>query len=279
MWIAPMLFGGTIPLTHGFQVLMYPIAFDCGGAKYAREQGIPVILFPKAKNSSESLSEEDLVGALSCTYVKNSCLPQLHYQIYFCHLLFGGPGENKVNRQMSESSIYTTHQDKDDDDANNKIELGPLCTLKEQFEKDKDDESLRRRKEQVLDINAVGESLDPEVKILSLIIKSPGRSAIVLPIPKDGNPKSPWFVLKEGSKYSLKFTFQVSNNIATCLKYMNTVWKTGIKVDSTKQMIGAFSPQLEPLYTQMPEHTTPSGIVARGSYSARTKVIFFPFSL
>ncbi|KAK4360067.1 hypothetical protein RND71_022296 [Anisodus tanguticus] len=37
---------------------------DCGGAKYAREQGIPVILFPKAKNSSEGLSEEDLVDVL-----------------------------------------------------------------------------------------------------------------------------------------------------------------------------------------------------------------------
>lgn len=37
---------------------------DCGGAKYAREQGIPVIVFPKAKNSSEGLSEEDLVGSL-----------------------------------------------------------------------------------------------------------------------------------------------------------------------------------------------------------------------
>ncbi|KAK4360076.1 hypothetical protein RND71_022305 [Anisodus tanguticus] len=190
----------------------------------------------------------------------------------------GGPvGENnKVNRQMSENSIYTTDQEEDDDEANNKIELGPQCSLKQQFEKDKDDESLRRWKEQLLgsvDINAVGESLDPEVKILSLEIKSLGRSDIVLPIPKDGNPKSPWFVLKEGSKYSLKFTFQVNNNIVTGLKYTNTVWKTGIKVDSTKQMIGAFSPQLEPYTHEMPEDTTPFGIFARGSYSARTKFL------
>ncbi|XP_055827844.1 rho GDP-dissociation inhibitor 1-like [Solanum dulcamara] len=189
----------------------------------------------------------------------------------------GGPVENRVNRQMSESSIYTTDQEEEDDDeANNKIELGPQCTLKEQFEKDKDDESLRRWKEQLLgsvDINAVGESLDPEVKILSLAIKSPGRSDIVLPIPEDGNPKSPWFVLKEGSKYSLNFTFQVNNNIVTGLKYTNAVWKTGIKVDSTKQMIGAFSPQLEPYTHEMPEDTTPSGIFARGSYSARTKFL------
>ncbi|XP_060212730.1 rho GDP-dissociation inhibitor 1-like [Lycium barbarum] len=185
------------------------------------------------------------------------------------------PGEKNVSRQMSESSLYTT-EDEEEDETNNKIELGPQCTLKEQFEKDKDDESLRRWKEQLLgsvDINSVGESLDPDVKILSLEIKSPGRPDIVLPIPEDGNPKSPWFTLKEGSKYSLKFSFQVSNNIVTGLKYTNTVWKTGIRVDSTKQMIGAFSPQSEPYTHEMPEETTPSGMFARGSYSARTKFL------
>ncbi|CAN4106684.1 unnamed protein product [Withania somnifera] len=183
--------------------------------------------------------------------------------------------ENKVSRQMSESSMYTT-EDEDEDENVKKIELGPQCTLKETFEKDKDDESLRRWKEQLLgsvDINAVGESLDPEVKILSLEIKSPGRTDIVLSIPENGKPQSPWFVLKEGSKYSLKFTFQVNNNIVTGLKYTNTVWKTGMKVDSMKEMIGAFSPQAEPYTHEMPEETTPSGIFARGSYVARTKFL------
>ncbi|WMV31451.1 hypothetical protein MTR67_024836 [Solanum verrucosum] len=177
------------------------------------------------------------------------------------------PGEKNVSRQMSESSLYTT-EDEEEDETHNKIELGPQCTLKEQFEKDKDDESLRRWKEQLL-----GKSLDPDVKILSLEIKSPGRPDIVLPIPEGGKPQCPWFTLKEGSKYSLKFSFLVTNNIVTGLKYTNTVWKTGLKVDSTKQMIGAFSPQSEPYTHEMPEDTTPSGMFARGSYSARTKFL------
>ncbi|MCD7461386.1 hypothetical protein HAX54_046014 [Datura stramonium] len=87
--------------------------------------------------------------------------------------------------------------------------------LSKNTQKDKDDESLRRWKEQLLgsvDINSVGESLDPDVKILSLEIK-------------------------------------------LC----------------TKQMIGAFSPQSEPYTHEMPEETTPSGMFARGSYSAKTK--------
>lgn len=73
------------------------------------------------------------------------------------------------------------------------------------------------------------ETLDPEVKILSLAIKSPGRADIFLPIPENGKPKGLWFTLKEGSRYSLNFTFQVCNNIVSGLKYTNTVWKTGVK--------------------------------------------------
>lgn len=148
------------------------------------------------------------------------------------------------------------------------------------------------------------ETLEPEVKILSLAIKSPGRPDIFLTIPENGTPKGSWFTLKEGSRYSLLFTFQVSNNIVSGLKYTNTVWKTGVKgnkislsfspslslpgltivgfhiffswmtvvVDNTKEMLGTFSPQSEPYTYEMPEDTTPSGIFARGSYSARSKV-------
>ena len=36
-------------------------------------------------------------------------------------------------------------------------------------------------------------------------------------------------------------------------------------------MIGTFNPQAEPYTHEIPEETTPSGIFARGSYSARSK--------
>lgn len=67
------------------------------------------------------------------------------------------------------------------------------------------------------------------MKIKSLSIISPGRDDIVLPIPEDGKPKGLWFTIKEGCLYRLKFTFEVSNNIVSGLKYTNTVWKTGVK--------------------------------------------------
>ncbi|KAK7258341.1 hypothetical protein RIF29_23914 [Crotalaria pallida] len=183
--------------------------------------------------------------------------------------------DEPLTRQVSESSVYATDLDDDDDEAT-KIELGPQCTLKEHLEKDKDDESLRRWKEQLLgsvDVNNVAEVLEPEVKINSLSIVSPGRDDIVLPIPEDGNLKGLWFTLKEGSHYRLKFSFQVNNNIVSGLKYTNTVWKTGIKVDSSKEMLGTFSPQTEPYTHEMPEEITPSGMFARGQYSAKSKFL------
>ncbi|WCJ37452.1 Rho GDP-dissociation inhibitor 1 [Euphorbia peplus] len=173
-----------------------------------------------------------------------------------------------------EEKVSVNDQEDDDDDQN--IQLGPQCTLKEQLEKDKDDESLRKWKEQLLgsvDIENIGETLDPEVKILSLSIISPGRPDIVLSVPEDGKVKGSWFTLKEGSPYNLMFTIQVSNNIVSGLKYTNTVWKTGVKVDTTKEMLGTFSPQPEPYTLTMPEENTPSGMFARGQYSAKSKFL------
>ena len=43
-------------------------------------------------------------------------------------------------------------------------------------------------------------------------------------------------------------------------------------MDSAKEMLGTFSPQPEPYAYVTPEETTPSGMFARGSYSAKTKV-------
>ncbi|XP_062107249.1 rho GDP-dissociation inhibitor 1-like [Humulus lupulus] len=180
------------------------------------------------------------------------------------------------NMEDDDHHHHHHHEDEDDDHHGNNLQLGPQYTLKEQLEKDKDDESLRRWKEQLLgsvDFDNVGETLEPEVKIVELSIISPGRSDIVLPIPEDGKPKGLWFTLKEGSRYSLKFSFNVSNNIVSGLKYTNTVWKTAIKVDSTKEMIGTFSPQPEAYTHVMPEETTPSGMFARGTYSAKSKFL------
>ncbi|KAG0462630.1 hypothetical protein HPP92_021106 [Vanilla planifolia] len=192
--------------------------------------------------------------------------------------------ENELNRKMSSASVCSTDGGEDDDDdgeeeddeKNAHVVLGPQLALKEQLEMDKDDESLRKWKEQLLagvDLSEVGENPDPEVKINSLSIITPDRPDLVLPIPFVPNAKGYAFSLKDGSRYRLKFAFTVSNNIVSGLRYTNTVWKAGVRVENTKVMLGTFSPQKEPYTYELEEETTPSGIFARGSYSARTKFV------
>ncbi|XWS13301.1 hypothetical protein CRYUN_Cryun36dG0025700 [Craigia yunnanensis] len=198
--------------------------------------------------------------------------------------------DNKNKKFVDDEAENNDHHEDDGDQNENEhdeeedaklksekeLDLGPQFSLKEQLEKDKDDESLRRWKEQLLgsvDMSAVEESKEPEVKILSLSILCPGRSDIILPIPFASKPKSSLFILREGSRYRLKFSFSVSKNIVSGLKYTNTVWKTGVRVDNTKLMLGTFSPKKEPYTYELEEETTPSGLFARGSYSARTKFV------
>ena len=67
------------------------------------------------------------------------------------------------------------------------------------------------------------------MKVLNLTILSPGRPDLVLPIPFQEDDKGYAFALKDGSPYSFRFSFIVSNNIVSGLKYTNTVWKTGVR--------------------------------------------------
>ncbi|KAI3815107.1 hypothetical protein L1987_14763 [Smallanthus sonchifolius] len=50
---------------HGRFVVLVTNKHDCGGANYARENGIPVIIYPSMKGEPEGLSSNDLVVALS----------------------------------------------------------------------------------------------------------------------------------------------------------------------------------------------------------------------
>jgi Rho GDP-dissociation inhibitor len=81
--------------------------------------------------------------------------------------------------------------------------------------------------------NQTAETLEPDVKMTSLSILSTGRPDMVLPLPPEPKSKEPWFTLKEGSAYRLKFTFAVAGNIVSGLRYTNTVWKTGIRGNCT----------------------------------------------
>ncbi|KAK2648881.1 hypothetical protein Ddye_016370 [Dipteronia dyeriana] len=151
---------------------------------------------------------------------------------------------------------------------------GRLLSLKEQIDKDKDDDSLRRWKEKLLgcvegDLNG---QMEPEVKFHSIGIVSDDFGEINTPLPVNGNQSDRvLFTLREGSQYQLKLTFSVLHNIVSGLTYSNTVWKAGLEVDQMKGMLGTYAPQREPYVYSLEEETTPSGVLARGIYSAKLK--------
>ncbi len=168
-------------------------------------------------------------------------------------------------------------------------ELGPQLLFKEQLEKDNEDESLRRWKEQLLGsaasclLDAAGGEngfLEPEVKVLRLGIQAKGREELELPLDPQllllltTSSTSCSFSLKEGCHYHLKFVFTVRSNIVSGLTCINTVWKLGIMVDQTRSMLGTFAPQQEPYVHIMPEaHVIPSGSLARGTYTANLRFL------
>lgn len=155
--------------------------------------------------------------------------------------------------------------------------VSPIVPLKDQLEKDKDDESLRRWKEQLLGgipPDPIGvENVEPKVQVIQFTILCDGRPEIVIPLPLSTNHKTLLFTLKEGCTYKIKFTFLVQHNIVCGLTYIHTVWKNGFRVEKTKTMLGTFGPQVDPYTHILDEENAPSGIFARGNYTTRIQFV------
>jgi len=57
------------------------------------------------------------------------------------------------------------------------------------------------------------------------------------------------------------------------LKYMNFVFKHGIRVDKGTQMVGSYGPQMEAYEFACPEDIAPTGFAARGKYTAKGRLL------
>ncbi|KAG6554071.1 hypothetical protein Mapa_003986 [Marchantia paleacea] len=228
----------------------------------------------KSEKSSKSQSSKDVAAAVSEPEAAAAVIAEEEKDSYPEELTY----PTELVRQFSKHSVC----DSEDDESESAqvadeyaLGLGPIVPLKEQLERDKEDESLRRWKEQLLgQVSLAGdEAVEPEVRFLTLGMTSPGRPDISIPLPLQKNSRGVTFTLKEGALYRLQFTFNVLHNIVSGLRYVHTVWKGVVQVDHTKIMLGTFSPQIEP-YTQiMEEETTPAGVLARGAYTAKTKFV------
>ncbi|MCO5587323.1 hypothetical protein L7F22_041272 [Adiantum nelumboides] len=188
-------------------------------------------------------------------------------------------GPSVLRKQFSRTSLCDSEEEEHPEAsiaAQDEFVPSPLVPLKQHLELDKEDESLRRWKEQLLggiDLDPSDEKVDPEVEFVGLSILARGRAELIIPLPLRRSKAEVAFVLKEGSSYNLKFTFTVKHNLVSGLTYLNTVWRCGAQVDRTHIMLGSFSPRKEPYVQILDEETTPTGIMAQGVYSAKTKFV------
>ncbi|KAL3829260.1 hypothetical protein ACJIZ3_018062 [Penstemon smallii] len=181
-------------------------------------------------------------------------------------------------KMMNKDSVGMENQEDEDADHiiiksnNGGLDLDPphLCLL-EQPHKDKGGKNNMPKRTGVLD--DISSRRKADVEIVGLSILCPGRPEISLSHPFISSPKACLFTLKEGTKYRLKFSFIVSNKIVTGLKYENTLWKAGVRIDRCTLKLGNFSPRENPYGYQLEEETLPSGMLVRGLYSARAKVV------
>jgi len=149
---------------------------------------------------------------------------------------------------------------------------------------DKDDEALRKWKEQLLGnaTQAYSPKDDPRrVVVTDMVIVCDGRPAGDIVYKFDNKQeleklKESPFILKEGCQYKIKLRFRVQHELVTGLKHVNTVYRKGVKVDKEETMIGSFGPQKDPHDVVIPRNgwdEAPKGLVARGKYKAQAKFV------
>ncbi|KDE09265.1 hypothetical protein MVLG_00585 [Microbotryum lychnidis-dioicae p1A1 Lamole] len=154
--------------------------------------------------------------------------------------------------------------------------VGAEISLAELAELDKEDESLAKWKASLgLDANAVasGSTAGPKVEMISLTLTSnrpAGPIVLDLKDPKQLASAAP-VVIKEGSEYTVEIKFLVKSLVAG-LKYIHVVKRMGLS-DKLEHMIGSRGPSLDHVVAKLPTEEAPSGMLARGKYVVRSRVI------
>jgi len=172
----------------------------------------------------------------------------------------------------------------DEKDAVPEYKAGKKVALNELLEQDQNDESLRKYKESLLGkIDLVTSPKDDPRRVVIQEMKilfedRPGGDITYALVSKDDleKMKKTPFVLKEGCHYKIRVSFKVQHDIVSGLKYVNLVYRKGIRVAKDQQMIGSFGPQVNNHEVTFPRHgweEAPSGLLSRGSYSAKSQFV------
>ena len=160
-----------------------------------------------------------------------------------------------------------------------KVDMGTIMQM------DAEDESLRKYKEALLGKALAGDvapSDDPRrvvIKEMRVIVKDRPGGDIVYDLAQKGSEeklKDTPFTLKEQCEYKIQVSFKIQHEIVAGLKFVNMVYRKGVRVAKEEEMLGSFPPQSDPHVVVFPRHgweEAPSGMLSRGSYKGRHKFV------
>lgn len=177
---------------------------------------------------------------------------------------------------MAESEANPAPEDVHEEDTNapgyKPPEFEPLENI---LKKDQEDESLNKYKQALL---GGGDAKDPfpndprRVIVTELALVVQDREDVTLDLTGDlSKLKDQVFVIKEGSAYKMRVKFFVQKKeIVSGLKYVQKTYRKGIKVDTSKFMVGSYPPKAEAHTWSTPIEDAPSGMLARGDYKVES---------
>mmetsp|Transcript_13664 Transcript_13664/g.23352 ORF Transcript_13664/g.23352 Transcript_13664/m.23352 type:complete len:195 (+) Transcript_13664:60-644(+) len=171
-----------------------------------------------------------------------------------------------------------------DGEHNDGYNPGEKIDMKTLAEMDAEDESLRKYKEALLgkmdDFSSPSD--DPRkvvIQSMTIIFEERPGGNLEFDLSSEAEiekfKKAP-IIFKEGCKYKIQVNFKVQHEIVSGLKYLNQVFRKGLRVAKEEEMLGSFGPQKDNHSVTFPKQgwdSAPKGTLARGSYTAKSKFI------
>merc|ERR1719295_448603 len=143
-------------------------------------------------------------------------------------------------------------KEEDAPEATDGYKVAEKATVADLMDKDKDDEALQKYKAELLGDgkNTIIDEKDKrQVFFDQLVIEPEGQDRIVI-------------------------KFRVQREIVLGLKKFTVLKRKGIKVDKSTDMMGSYAPDAEKVNVyNFPFDVVPDGMLARGTYVARTQFI------
>eukprot|EP00055_Hartaetosiga_balthica_P008914 m.34354 g.34354 ORF g.34354 m.34354 type:complete len:188 (+) comp6525_c0_seq1:539-1102(+) len=151
--------------------------------------------------------------------------------------------------------------------APKKVDLETLKNL------DSDDEALQRWKAALLQGSESAATDDPrKVVVEAMNFHSPERDDLVLDLTGD-LAHLPNSIIKEGSQFRLKINFKVQHEVVSGLRYVDAIYRKGIRVAKNNYMLGSYGPKAEVQTAMTPWDEMPKGMLSRGHYTVKSKFI------